>query len=282
MRTLILSIGAAGRPEPVEVARTLRPPAVTRGPSRSLSRHGGSTERTRPRARNRPTGCALLRPPDRGGVRGPGAPLRAPPQPLPPRGARRAGGRAVPVAPGHRPRGERIHAERQRRPQALAAALPVRRRARYVGAAARRRGGRPARGASGAGAGAARARPGRRGGRVALPGALARKLPGGAGGQWLLPATSRYLDPVTGERRRPGGVPHPHETAAQAGVPKRVTCHTFRHRFATRCQGAGYDIRTVRVRRVRDGVALAPGAAAGMSRPIRGLPAALAARVRAV
>ncbi|MGB9753721.1 tyrosine-type recombinase/integrase [Roseiflexus castenholzii] len=33
--------------------------------------------------------------------------------------------------------------------------------------------------------------------------------------------------------------------AQQAGVQKRVTCHTFRHRFATHWLEAGYDIRTV-------------------------------------
>ncbi len=90
-------------------------------------------------------------------------------------------------------------------------------------------------------------------GEVALPGALARKLPGAAaswGWQWVFPATSRYIDPATGARVRH----HLHETAVQravrdaairAGLTKRVTCHTFRHSFATHLLEAGYDIRTV-------------------------------------
>jgi site-specific recombinase XerD len=33
--------------------------------------------------------------------------------------------------------------------------------------------------------------------------------------------------------------------ARHAGIPKRVTCHTFQHLFATHLLEAGYDIRTV-------------------------------------
>jgi integrase len=93
----------------------------------------------------------------------------------------------------------------------------------------------------------------RGGGRVALPGALGRKYPNAAGEwgwQWVFPATSRYRDPATGARVRH----HLHESAVQravrdaalrAGLAKRVTCHTFRHSFATHLLEAGYDIRTV-------------------------------------
>jgi integrase len=36
-----------------------------------------------------------------------------------------------------------------------------------------------------------------------------------------------------------------HDAVKDAGIAKRVSCHTFRHSFATHLLMAGYDIRTV-------------------------------------
>ncbi len=90
-------------------------------------------------------------------------------------------------------------------------------------------------------------------GSVALPGALARKWPQADTEwrwQWVFPAPKHSADPRTGELRRhhlgPQRIQRAIRRAARdAGITKHVTCHTFRHSFATHLLEAGYDIRTV-------------------------------------
>jgi integron integrase len=90
-------------------------------------------------------------------------------------------------------------------------------------------------------------------GSVELPFALAKKYRNADkewGWQYVFPASRISTDPRSGIRRRhhldESVMPKALRIAVRkTGITKKVSCHTFRHSFATHLLEAGYDIRTV-------------------------------------
>lgn len=89
---------------------------------------------------------------------------------------------------------------------------------------------------------------------VILPYALARKYPSAPDSwiwQFVFPSRRASLDPRSGKSARhhssPSGLQKAVARAAlESHIGKRISCHTFRHRFATHLLESGYDTQHLR------------------------------------